>query len=213
VSDEVALIVVDMQEYFCRETSAFNTGFGRVLPEESKWYRRQVESTVIPTISALIARARRSGVPIAFTEFGSRRADGSDLPLWARRHNEMISALVGSPAYPPLAAPEARIIAELEPVESDLVVRKNTSGPLASTALPDQLRNLGVSRGMVTGVATNVCVLGMARELADSDFDVCVVADACATFGAEAHEATMQAGFPPFASVRPSMDLGEWLPN
>lgn len=100
---------------------------------------------------------------------------------------------------------------ELEPLEGDLVVQKNTSGPLAGTDLPEKLRERGVARVIATGVTTNVCVLGMARELADSDFDVCVVSDACSTFGEGRQKATLEAGVPVLASVVSSDELEDWL--
>jgi nicotinamidase-related amidase len=62
------------------------------------------------------------------------------------------------------------------------------------------------------GVATNVCVLGMARELADSNFDVCVVSDACSTLGEAAQRATLKVGIPVFGSVATSDELQDWRP-
>lgn len=211
MSSEVALLVVDMQEYFCRRDSLFGKGWAAVLPEETEWYQEHVTTTVIPTIAGLIDRARGTDGVIAFTEFGSRTADGSDLPIWARRHNEMLRPIVGGPIYPPLTAPESRVIPELQPAERELVIEKNSSGPLAGSTLVDQFRDLGVTRVVTAGVATNVCVLGMVRELADSDFDVCVVRDACSTLGKDNHEATLASGFPPFGSVLGSDQLDDWL--
>lgn len=212
MASDVALIVVDMQEYFCRDDSAFARGFSALLPEETRWYHQQVRTEVIPTIAMLISRARAAGALVVFTEFGSREPDGSDLPVWARRHNEAVGAIAGSPVYPPLSAPESRVVQELEPLEGDLVVQKNTSGPLAGTDLSERLRERGIARVIATGVTTNVCVLGMARELADSDFDVCVVSDACSTFGEGWQKATLEAGIPVFASVLASDGLEDWLP-
>lgn len=209
----VALVVVDMQECFCRDNSAFARGFAAVMPPEVEWYHHHLATQVIPTIASLIDRARSAGILVVFTEFGSRRPNGSDLPLWARRHNELLGAVTGCPVYPPLSAPESRVIAELRPREGDLTVRKNTSGPLAGTNLPEQLRERGITRVITTGVATNVCVLGMARELADSDLDVCVVRDACSTFGEQWQTETLNVGFAAFASVLSSEELQEWLPQ
>jgi nicotinamidase-related amidase len=211
-ASDVALIVVDMQEYFCRDDSAFSRGFAALLPREAEWYQEQVRTRVIPTIAFLIDRARAAGSLVVFTEFGSREADGSDLPIWARRHNEVVGARAGSPVYPPLSAPESRVVRELQPIECDLVVQKNTSGPLAGTDLPELLRQRGIARVIATGVATNVCVLGMARELADSNFDVCVVSDACTTLGEATQRATINAAIRVFASVASSDELEGWLP-
>ena len=53
MGSDVALVVVDMQEYFCCDSSAFARGFAALLPEESEWYQQQVSTQVIPTIASL----------------------------------------------------------------------------------------------------------------------------------------------------------------
>ena len=206
-----ALIVVDMQEYFCREDSNFSRGFAKVLAEEASWYADRLSGTVIPTIASLLEAARAANDFVLVTEFGSRQADGSDLPLWARRHNAALGPAVGGPLYLPLDDPQSRVIGELRPARDELVVQKSSSGPLAGTDIAKVLRDHGVTRIATTGVATNVCVLGMARELADCDFDVCVVRDACATLGRQAHDATLTFAVPPFASVLDADQVREWL--
>jgi nicotinamidase-related amidase len=151
-----ALIVVDMQEYFCSLDSPLGRLITVAAPEEARWY-----------------------------------SERSDLPVWARRHNETAVALVGEHCYPPLTDPSARVIGALAPRAGEAVVTKTTSGPLAGTDIAAQLRAAGVDRVVVTGVATNVCVTGMARELADADFDAYVVADACSTPSRTAHAAAL----------------------
>ena len=187
-----ALVVVDMQEYFCRPDSALArlvAALGGIAGDG--WYYATLADTVVPNIGCFLADFRSRRRPVLFTEFGSRTPSGDDLPGWARRHNAMAVALVGERCYPPLTDPSARIIAELAPVPTDRVVQKATSGPLAGTSIDHELRSLGVRRVVVTGVATDVCVTGMARELADSDFDTIVVRDACATPSRASHEAAL----------------------
>jgi nicotinamidase-related amidase len=138
---------------------------------------------------------------VLFTEFGSRTADGSDLPVWAKRHNVVAESLVGERCYPPLSDPSARVIAALEPAAGEAVVQKTTSGPLAGTDIDTMLRDRGIDTVVVTGVATNVCVAGMARELADADFDAYVVTDACATPGEEALHAALASLGTTFATL------------
>jgi nicotinamidase-related amidase len=187
-----ALVVVDMQDLFCRPDSPL----GRYLaalggPASDTWYYDTLNGTVIPNIVTLLAEYRSLDRPVVFTAFGSRTPDGSDLPGYMKRHNQAAQALIDEPCYPPLNDPWARVISELAPIDTDLVVEKNTSGPLAGTALASILRSLDVERVVVTGVATDVCVTGMARELADSDFDTSVVQDATATPLKASHDAAL----------------------
>jgi nicotinamidase-related amidase len=205
VSD--ALVVVDMQEYFCRTDSALARWVGALGGIAADgWYYATLTDTVVPNIGRLLADFRSRGRPVLFTEFGSRTPDGDDLPGWAKRHNELAVALIGERCYPPLTDPSARVIAELAPAPSDRIVQKTTSGPLAGTSIDQELRSLGVRRVVVTGVATDVCVTGMARELADSDFDTTVVRDACATPSRASHEAALLS-IATFSEIAETADL------
>jgi biuret amidohydrolase len=203
-----ALVVVDMQRYFCRpdQTMArFITALGE--PGAADWYWRWLDTTVVPNIARLLAGFRSAGELVLFTEFGSRAEDGSDLPRWARRHNEMAISALGERIYLPLTDPAARVIPELAPVAGDVVVPKATSGPLAGTDIAARLAGAGIERVVVTGVVTDVCVTGMARELADADFDVLVIADACGAPMRESHEWALQVAIPTFATIMTTDDV------
>ena len=129
------------------------------------------------------------------------------MPLWARKHNEMTRDLVGGPSHPPFADPKCQVVAELQPELGEPVVPEVTSGPAVGTNLIDDLRSRGISTVVVTGVATNVCVMGMAREFADADFDALVVEDACATIGRATQDAALASLATTFASVVSSADV------
>ena len=197
-----AFVVVDMQVYFCQP----DHGFARFIesiagPASLDWYFGRLSGSVIPNISRLLDDAHRRGDLVLFTKFGSHQLDGADLPLWARRHNDTATSAIGEPIFLPLADPASRLITDLAPEDTDFVVAKSTSGPLAGTDLVSQLREAGVQRVVVTGVATDVCVTGMARELADSDFDVLVPKDACSAPVRASHDAALTLAIPTFAQV------------
>lgn len=63
-----------------------------------------------------------------------------------------------------------------------------TFGAFASTRLEDELRARGVTRVILAGVLTNVCILATAVQAVDRMFNVCVVEDACGAFSKEWHE-------------------------
>ena len=202
-----ALVVVDMQEYFCRPGHAVARFIELSAPGAADWYWQRLTSTVVPAIARLLADFRSRAEPVVFTEFGSRTPDGSDLPGWARRHNEMAMSALGERIYLPLSDPASRVIPELAPAAGDVVAQKATSGPLAGTDIAATLRAAGVESVVVTGVVTDVCVTGMARELADSDFDVRVVADACAAPLRESHEWALRVAIPTFATIVAACDV------
>src|ERR1700720_1017083 len=177
---QAALVVVDMQEYFCKPGHAFLrfiTALGG--SEETTNYLDRLDRTVVPNIRKLVDRARTRGDLVLVTEFGS--PGGADLPPWAQRHNQMAGDLIGESIYLPIADAAARTIAELAPHTTDLVVPRSTSGPLAGTDIAARMQAAGVERVVVSGVATDVCVTGWVRELADYGFTVSVPVDACAS--------------------------------
>src|ERR1700752_4313420 len=109
-----ALLVVDMQVYFCQA----GHGLARFIesmagPTSLDWYYEWLSGTVVPNIGHLVGDARDRGDVVVFTEFGSPQPDGADRPGWARRHNELALSVIGEPVYLPLADPASRVIAEL----------------------------------------------------------------------------------------------------
>jgi nicotinamidase-related amidase len=83
------------------------------------------------------------------------------------------------------------VIAELEPLEGELVVEKNTSSAFNSTGIEWFLRNMDVTTLVVAGVATDMCVETTARDAADRGFDVIVVEDATMTYYEHHHRAAL----------------------
>jgi nicotinamidase-related amidase len=156
---------------------------------------------VVPNIGKLVDRARHRGDLVVVTEFGSAGRDGAGLPPWAQRHNQMARDLIGESIYLPMADPAARTITELAPWTTDLVIPRFTSGPQAGTDIVARLRAVGVEHVVVTGVATDVCVTGWTRELADSGFSVSVPVDACASPLRRCHDSALATAIPAFAML------------
>ena len=192
-----------MQEYFCRPGHAFLrfiTALGG--GQETADYLDRLERVVVPNIGRLVDRARARGNLVVITEFGGPdTADEADLPPWAQRHNGMATDLIGESIYPPVTDAVARTIVELAPQPTDLVLPRSTSGPLAGTDVAARMRAAGVGRVVVTGVATDVCVTGWVRELADSGFTVSLPVDACASPLRRCHETALEMTIPAFAML------------
>lgn len=89
--------------------------------------------------------------------------------------NDGAVAALGERCFPPLSDAAARVIG------------KSTSGPLAGTRIDAHLWAVNADPVVVTGVMTDMCVTGMTRELADSGFEVVVVADTDAVVAESTH--------------------------
>jgi len=114
-------------------------------------------------------------------------------PSWARRINESGRTMFCSPVFPPFEDPSVEIDPRVAPEPGDRIVRKTTTGALASSPLETDLRALGVSSAVVTEVLTPFCVTQTARELADRNFDVAIVDDATTSLTEAAHSAALAA--------------------
>lgn len=82
----------------------------------------------------------------------------------------------------PLAIdPEYRIHPDVAPRLGEVVIGKHHANSFRDTELLTTLRNLGVTRLIVCGMQTHMCVEAAVRAAADLGFEVTVVRDACAT--------------------------------
>jgi nicotinamidase-related amidase len=156
-------------------------------------YIERLDTLVIPHLLDLQRSFRKDGCPVFYTLLGSKRLDGADLPAWARRLNEASRHAFGSPVIPPFADPIARLDGRIVPQPEECVMRKTTIGAAASSALDAALRARGITAVVVAGVLSAYCVSGTARELADRDFQVALIEDACASLTEAAHEAALGA--------------------
>lgn len=197
-----ALLLIDMQSYFVEQTSTFARSWEKIFPGSTLRYFERVNSVVIPNCVKLIETFRATKSPIIYTAFGSLRADGQDLPRWARSHNQMSKKATGAPMYPHIDDPSADIASRLAPMEREQVLPKNTCGAVSSSNLDRVLRTLNIESVVVCGVVTDVCVWGTARELADEDFNVAIAEDACASLSDEVHHAALRNFSVVFGHVR-----------
>jgi len=204
LTEHVALVVVDMQRYFVRPDHAFTQTWEAIHPGCSSDYFDRMRKTVLPNCTRLIKHFRTRNAPIVFTAFGSLREDGLDLPLWARDDNRLARKTVGQPMYPSISDASAEVDDALGRKATDLILPKTTCGACASSNLDAILKRLGVRTVVVCGVATDVCVIGTARELADRDFHVIVAEDGCYCYAFERHHAALSNFAMIFGQVRSS---------
>jgi len=163
-----ALLVIDMQHDFVDEKGA--------IPCEGA-------SLVVPKIKELIEEARRSRIPVIFTQEVHRpqRVDfGRELD-----GDEPLHCVEGSRG--------AEIVEELAPEKSDYVVPKRRYSGFFGTDLSILLRGLGVDTLYITGAATDVCVYLTAMDAHQFDFKVKIPRDCVTGTSQAAHEAALAA--------------------
>jgi len=125
----------------------------------------------VRSIGKLLDAARTSGVPVLYTRNVQKRTVRFDSfagkSSWDKRATLDDSA--GS-----------RIVAEIEPQETDFVLDKSYASAFYGTPLLNYLIGLGADTLVVAGVSTGGCVRATAVDAVSRGFNVGVVADAVA---------------------------------
>jgi nicotinamidase-related amidase len=163
--EKPAVIIVDMIRDNVDVDSPFSIG---------KEARR-----IIPKLQHLLAASRKAGFPVIFANNSFMLGDfifRSGLKPHALRETE-----------------GAKVIAELEPQQSDIVIEKRKASAFFETDLDITLRRLGVDTIAVAGVATEVCVLATALDGMTNDFKVIMLQDCCTSSKRAAHDAIIEA--------------------
>jgi len=182
--EDTALIIVDMQNDFIHENGFVRkSSQGIGIPDSAL---EQMKSP-IPYIKKLAECFRENKKEIIYI-YTAWQPDYSDIALPLKKMGpkakEMGALVIGSWG--------AQIVDELTPQESDHTVMKKAYGAFFQTPLDRILRNLGIKKLVMTGVATNFCVETTTREAVAYGYDVILVSDAATTFDPEGHQATLK---------------------
>jgi nicotinamidase-related amidase len=170
-----ALLIIDPQNDFLSEGGAFS--------------RRHVETgPLAAAIGWAVAAARQQGRVVAWVTsvYGETRGREGEA-LAGQTHTGAPCCVRGSWG--------AEIIDALRPLSaeaSDWHAEKSWYSALRDTGLHERLREAGVERLILSGVATNVCVLATAREARALGYEVEVLADATAAGTASRHAAALR---------------------
>jgi nicotinamidase-related amidase len=97
------------------------------------------------------------------------------------------------------------------PEPGDITVRKTRVGAFSTTDLDQQLRDRGITTLILAGISTSGVVLSTVRDAADRDYQILVLADACADPVPGVHEFLTEKIFPRQASVITSAELKDLL--
>lgn len=176
-----ALLIIDMQCDFL-EPGGFGAARGNDV-----W---RLKAAVAPC-KATLAAARRLGLLVIHTREG-HRPDLSDAPALKVERGDPTNR-IGAPG--PMGRllirgePGHDIIPALYPLPGEPVIDKPGKGAFYQTDLELVLRNRGIDTVLVCGVTTEVCVHTTVREAGDRGFRCIVLADCCASYFPQFHEA------------------------
>jgi nicotinamidase-related amidase len=179
----VALVVVDMQY----ASGSRDHGLGRSLKARGQealgGYRfDRIERTVIPAIQRLLAFFRARGLRLVYLTVGSELPDYSDLLPHMRAFAESAGNTRGNH--------EHEILDALAPRPGEAVLNKTTMSAFHSSGFERLVRAWGVEQLVFTGISTNSCVEGTARDAADRGFRCLLVEDGCGAASQALHDAT-----------------------
>ncbi|MCM3697168.1 cysteine hydrolase family protein [Microbacterium oleivorans] len=173
MSGRTALIMIDMQNMYLEQERRSALGWPPIYNFDA----------VVAECAALLAEARRVGMPVIYTRQTSR-ADGADMTPSMRR------LLADAPDESPIGDDRewaSQILDAVAPADGDIVIEKHRWDAFFNTDLDPILRNLDVTRLIVAGLQTNVCIETTSRTAMMKNFDVAVPEDAVSTDGKALH--------------------------
>lgn len=150
-----------------------------------------------------IAVVRGRGGQIGYVRVAFDDADYDAVP----RHSRFAS--VGPEMHSD--SPATAIHDRVAPEPGDIIVRKTRVGAFSTTDLDQQLRDRGIGALILAGISTSGVVLSTVRDAADRDYQVLVLADACADPVPGVHDFLTEKIFPRQAGVITSAELKNLL--
>jgi ureidoacrylate peracid hydrolase len=146
---------------------------------------------------ALASAARAAGVPVAWTRM-MLKPDYSDGGIVTRLRPGLMKA-GGLRA----GTQDVELCSLVHAEPGDLFIDKSRHSSLYATGLEDILRQRRIHRVVVGGVTTSMCVETTVRDLAQRDYEVAVIEEACADFDPARHAASLAVMGFGFARVLP----------
>lgn len=128
---------------------------------------------IIPVIKKMADRCRKKGGKVIYLCDAHDR-DDKEFRMW-KSH-----AVKGTPG--------ARVVDELRPERSDIVVEKKTYSAFYGTKLEKVLKKIKPGEITVAGVCASICVMEAVGELRVRGYNVIVRKNAIADFDEEAHQ-------------------------
>jgi ureidoacrylate peracid hydrolase len=178
-----ALLSIDMQNAEFSPERLARARAGDAAEARHREFLERLATTVLPNQKRLQAAARAAGIEVIYTVIESLTRDGRDRSL-----DHKISRL-----HFPKGSWEAKVIADVAPLDDEIMIPKTASGIFNATNIEFVLRNLGVEFLVIYGVMTDQCVETTVRDAADRGFLVTQIEDACAAETEAGHRRSIEA--------------------
>ena len=205
---DTALVIVDMQYHDAHPAGVFNVAMDRIAPGSMDYFNERTETVTVPSIARLLRFSREAGLHVVHLMLGAADRGYADLTPRLREWVLSVERRSGVADVFWAGHPDFRIRSELEPVDSEAVVRKTAFGAFNGSDLDDRLRQRGIRNLVLTGISTNCCVESTTRDAAERGYGCVVVDDGTADYEPEAHEASLRAlSFNPARVVRTVDDV------
>jgi ureidoacrylate peracid hydrolase len=183
-----ALLVVDMQNYFCEPGQACEIPLAR---------------EIVPNINRLAAALRAAGGLVAWVQATYTRSGPG---YWALFFDHMVSPELSAEILDGLTegSPGHALWHELDVQPGDLRARKNRYSAFfpGASELPQLLRSRSIDTVLIAGTMTNVCCEASARDAMMDGFRTIVVSDANAARSDAEHTASLATILQFFGDVR-----------
>jgi nicotinamidase-related amidase len=180
VPKHTALIIVDAQNDFCSPGGCFDQ-----LPESDM----KLMTPFINRTKSLLSAARRAKLIVIFTKAtnypGGMYKSAPDLA----RKTEYLDP--DSPLICAYGEWGDQIIDELKPLPAEIIISKHRHNSFIGTELDLVLRSNGIKTVIITGVATERCVLATITGAIGHDYYVVVPRDCVASPKIDMHDATL----------------------
>lgn len=159
----------------------------------------QVGWDAVANIQPLLAAARAAGAPVVYPHVAPKAA------IDAGRTGTKIPSLMEVPQR------GYDFVAEVAPVDGDLLIPKRHPSAFFGTALVSYLIDLGVDTVILTGCTTSGCVRATAVDAFAYNFRCAVVEDAVYDRSPTSHDVNLFDLASKYADVRPARELVEYL--
>jgi len=195
-----ALLIVDMQNYSSNPSCGIAHMLAERYPDVAQYYVPRIREAVANT-RQLLDVFRHLEHAVIFTRHGALLADGRDMIRRRQQRDDLAREQTNRPTLWAKGSQEHQVVAELAPMDHELVIDKNASSPFNGTGIDQLLRNMNLETLVMAGMATDMCVETTARDAADRGYNVIVVEDAVATFFPDHHRAALSAVARVYAKV------------
>jgi nicotinamidase-related amidase len=194
-----ALVVVDMQNDFCRVGAALEVPDARAT---------------IGAHQRLLEVFRRKQLPVVYTKFLTFQ---QPVLLWEWSPQALPDTKCcwkGHKRYYPDLGREVEctdVIEELAPQPGEPIIEKYCYGAFHGTPLAQTLQFLKVETLVVTGTVTQICVEETARQAFHHGYPTTMVSDAVSSFAPDLHAATLKNFASKFGWVMTSAEVIDGL--